>query len=339
MRAARYHGPQQALRIEDVPIPRPGPGEVLLRVRAAGVCHTDLHFLSGLLNLGVAPITLGHEMAGDVAEVGPGVTTVRAGDRVLAYYYVGCGSCHWCRIGQDNLCDALVAEYGFINDGGFAEYARLPARNLIPLPAHLSYEEAATLGCSATTAIHAAGIARLAIGDTAVVYGVGGVGAALIQLAKLAGARVIAVGRSPAKLNLARRLGADHVVDAGAGEVRGHIRELTGGRGADVVFELVGTAATMPEAVAALAKRGRLVFIGYSPDSFSVHPIQLVIKEAVVTASVGNTLDESIRAVELAAEGKIRAVIDRVAPLEDVNAVLESLRQGAVVGRAVVRPE
>lgn len=338
MRAARYHGPQQALRIEDVPVPRPGAGEALLRVRAAGVCHTDLHFLSGVLNLGVAPVTLGHEMAGEVAEVGPGVTSVRVGDRALAYYYVGCGSCHWCRLGQENLCDAVVAEYGFISDGGFAEYVRLPARNLVPLPDRLSFEEAATLGCSATTAVHAAGIARMAVGDTVVVYGMGGVGAALVQLAKLAGAWVIAVGRSPAKLDLARRLGADHAVDAGRGEVGARIRQLTNGRGADVVFELVGTAESMPEAVDALAKRGRLVFIGYSPDSFSVHPIQLVIKEAIVTGSVGNTLDELIRAVDLAAEGKIKAVVDRVAPLEDVNEVLEGLRRGNVVGRAVLRP-
>jgi len=338
MRAARYHGPGDSLRLEEVPIPQPCPSEALVRVRAAGVCHTELHFLSGVLNLGVAPLTLGHEMAGKVAKVGAGVTSVRPGDRVIVYYYLGCGVCHWCRTGHENLCDALVAEYGFVSDGGLAEYVKVPARNLVKLPASLSFEEAATLGCSATTAIHAAGLARLAPGDAALVYGFGGVGAALVQYCVLAGARVIAVGRSPAKLQLARDLGAEATIDAGQEDVPVRVRELTGGQGADVVFELVGTAESMPKAVASLRKRGRLVFIGYSQDLLTVSPIQLVILEAQVLGSVGNTLDELSRAVDLAAAGGIRATIDRVVPLEDVNRVLDDLRQGKVVGRAVVRP-
>jgi len=338
MRAARYYGPGDSLRLEEVPIPQPGAAEALVRVRAAGVCHTELHFLSGVLNLGVAPLTLGHEMAGEVAQVGPGVTSVRPGDRVIVYYYLGCGACHWCRTGQENLCEALVAEYGFVSDGGLAEYVKVPARNLVKLPANLSFEEAATLGCSATTAIHAAGLARLAPGDVALVYGFGGVGAALVQYCDLAGARVIAVGRSPAKLQLARDLGAEAAIDAGREDVPARVRELTRGQGADVVFELVGTAESMPKAVASLRKRGRLVFIGYSQDLLTVSPLQLVVLEAEILGSVGNTLDELTRAVELAAAGGIRATIDRVVPLEDVNRVLDDLRQGKVVGRAVVRP-
>jgi propanol-preferring alcohol dehydrogenase len=338
MRAARYHGPGDSLHLEEVPIPQPGAGEALVRVRAAGVCHTELHFLSGVLNLGVAPLTLGHEMAGEVAQVGPGVTSTQPGDRVIVYYYVGCGACHWCRTGQENLCDALMAEYGFVSDGGLAEYVKVPARNLVKLPANLPFEEAATLGCSATTAIHAARLARLAPGDVALVYGFGGVGAALVQYCDLAGARVIAVGRSPAKLQLARDLGAEAAIDAAREDVPARVRELTEGQGADVVFELVGTAGSMPKAVASLRKRGRLVFIGYSEDLLTVSPIQLVVLEAQVLGSVGNTLDELSRAVDLAAAGAIRATIDRVVPLEDVNHVLDDLRQGKVVGRAVVRP-
>jgi D-arabinose 1-dehydrogenase-like Zn-dependent alcohol dehydrogenase len=338
MRAARYHGPGDSLRLEEIPIPQPGPGEALVHVRAAGVCHTELHFLSGVLNLGVAPLTLGHEMAGEVAQIGPGVTSIRPDDRVIVYYYLGCGACHWCRTGQENLCDALVAEYGFVSDGGLAEYVKVPARNLVKLPAKLSFDEAATLGCSATTAIHAAGLARLAPGDVAVVYGFGGVGAAVVQYCELAGARVIAVGRSPAKLQLARDLGAEAAIDAGREDVPARVRELTAGQGADVVFELVGTAESMPKAVASLRKRGRLVFIGYSQDLLTVSPVQLVILEAQVLGSVGNTLDELSKAIDLAAAGGIRATIDRVVPLEDVNRVLDDLRQGKVVGRAVVRP-
>jgi propanol-preferring alcohol dehydrogenase len=338
MRAARYYGPGDSLRLEEVPIPQPGLGEALVRVKAAGVCHGDLNRLSGVVSLGVTPLTLGHEMAGEVVQVGPGVSSIQPGERVVVYYYVGCGACHWCRTGQENLCEALVAEYGFVSDGGLAEYVKVPARNLVKLPSALSFEEAATLGCSATTAIHAAGLARLRPGEVALVYGFGGVGTALVQYCDLAGARVLAVGRSPAKLQLARDLGAEAVIDASSEDVPGRVRELTGGQGADVVFELVGTAESMPKAVASLRKRGRLVFIGYSRDPLTVSPLQLVVTEAQVMGSVGNTLDELAKAVELAAAGGIRPAFDRVVPLEDVNHVLDDLRQGKVVGRAVVRP-
>ena len=339
MRAARYHGPGRPLALEDISVPSPGPGEALVRVRAAGVCHTELHFLSGLLDLGVAPITLGHEMAGDVEALGEGVSDVRPGDRVLIYYYVGCGSCEWCRKGLENLCDSIVAEYGFINDGAFAEYVRVPVRNLVPLPESLSYGDAATLGCSATTAVHAArGITRVGPGETVVVYGAGGVGFALIQLCKHLGARVIAVGRNEAKLKLARDLGADAAVIATGTDVTAEVLGLTDGRGADVIFELVGAAETMANSMNMLAKRGRLVFIGYSEDPFTTVTVLLVIKEAVVTASVGNTLDELREAVDLAGRGVIKAVVDREYPLEQANEALEDLKAGRIIGRAVLKP-
>ncbi|HSN68138.1 MAG TPA: alcohol dehydrogenase catalytic domain-containing protein, partial [Thermoanaerobaculia bacterium] len=291
MRALRYHGPRTPLRLETVPTPEPGEGELRLRVTAAGICHTELHFLSGLLNLGISPLTLGHETVGVVDAVGAGVTGFRGGERVIAYYYAGCGACEHCRRGDENLCNALRAEYGFITDGGFAEFMIVPARNAILLPPQISDEAAAPIGCGVTTAIHASKLARLAERDTVLVYGAGTVGFGLIQLAKLSGAQPIAVGRSPEKLKLARDLGAQ-TIDASTEEVAARVREMTGGRGADVVFELVATRATMDQSMRALSKRGRLVFIGYSEDSFSVHPIHLLISEVSVTGSVGNTLAE-----------------------------------------------
>ena len=338
MRAIRYHGPKQPLRLEDVPIPSPGPGDVLVRVTAAGLCHTELHFLSGLLNLGVAPLTLGHEVVGRVEGAGPGVGAVQPGDRVIVYYYVGCGRCRHCLAGSENLCDALRAEYGFVSDGGFAEYVTVPARNLVRLPDDIADEAAAPIGCSVTTAVHAAALARLAVGDVVLVYGVGAVAFGLIQLAALSGAEVIAVSRTPAKLERARALGAAHVLNARDGRVAERVRELTRGHGADVVFELVARKDTMAASTAALAKRGRLVFIGYSEDSYTVHPIQLVITEASVTGSVGNTLGELMRAVDLVARGKVATVVDRTLPLERFQDGLDALARGELIGRAVLRP-
>jgi propanol-preferring alcohol dehydrogenase len=338
MRAVRYHGPRRPMTLEEVPSPSPGPGEVLVRVTAAGVCHTDLHFGSGLLDLGVAPLTLGHEVVGRIERTGEGVPPARAGERVIAYYYAGCGACERCLAGDENLCDALRAEYGFVTDGGFAEWIRVPARNAVPLPAHVPDVQAAPIGCAVTTAVHAASLARVGLGDWVVVLGAGAVGFGLVQVARLSGARVIAVGRTPAKLEKARELGAEHAVRAGAEDVARRVREITGGHGADVVFELVATRETMAASLAALAKRGRLVFVGYSQDDLRVHPIQLVVGEQVVTASVGNTLAELRRAVGLVADGRVRTVVDRTLPLERFQEGLDALAAGALIGRAVLTP-
>jgi propanol-preferring alcohol dehydrogenase len=338
MRAVRYHGPGKPLRLDEVPRPEAGDGEVLVRVTAAGICHTELHFLSGLLDLGVAPLTLGHEMVGRIERVGRGVPAERVGERVILYYYVGCGACRHCLAGDENLCGQLRAEYGFVSDGGFAEHVRVPARNAVPLPDAVSDVDAAPIGCGVTTAVHACRLARVGLGDRVVVYGVGAVGYGLVQVARLSGARVIAVGRSPVKLERARALGAEAVVRAGAEDVAARVRALTGGRGADVVFELVATRETMAASVAALGKRGRLVFVGYSRDSFEVHPIQLVVNEQVVTASVGNTLAELREAVELVASGRVRTLVDRTLPLERFQEGVDATAAGALVGRAVLTP-
>lgn len=339
MKALRYHGPGQPLRLEEIPAPDPKPGEIRIRITAAGICHTELHFLSGLLNLGVAPLTLGHETVGVVEAVGAGVDRFRGGERVIAYYYAGCGHCEFCRRGDENLCVALRAEYGFISDGGFAELMTIPARNAVPLPPEITDESAAPIGCGVTTAIHASKLARLGAGDVALVYGAGTVGFGLIQLAKMSGAEAIAVGRAAKKLEVARTLGAAHTIDASSESVADRVREITGGRGADVIFEMVATRESMEQSARALAKRGRLVFIGYSQDSFTIHPIQLVISEAMVTGSVGNTLDELYKAVDIVRQGKIRTVIDHALPLGDFQSAIDALERGDLVGRAVLRPQ
>ncbi|WP_242343281.1 zinc-binding dehydrogenase [Anaeromyxobacter terrae] len=338
MRAIRYHGPKKPLQLEEIATPTPGPGDVLVRVTAAGVCHTELHFLSGLLDLGVAPLTLGHEIVGRIERVGEGVGPARVGERVIVYYYSGCGRCLHCLRGDENLCDALRAEHGFVTDGGFAEYVRVPARNAVPLPGGISDADAAPIGCGVTTAVHAASLARVGLGDWVVVYGVGAVGFGLVQVARLRGARVIAVGRTPQKLEAARALGADATVRAGAEDVAARVREITGGRGADVVFELVATRETMAASARSLAKRGRLVFVGYSEDTFEIHPIQLVVGEQSVLGSVGNTLAELQEAVELVAQGRVRTMVDRVLPLERFQEGVDALSGGSLLGRAVLKP-
>ncbi len=339
MKAIRYHGPNQPFRLEEISVPEPGPGEVRIKIQAAGMCHTELHFASGLLNLGVAPLTMGHEISGVIESVGDNVNKARIGERVLVYYYAGCGTCEWCRKGEENLCSHLRHEYGFFNDGGYAEYIVVPARNAVTLPEDISTEEAAPIGCGVTTAIHALNLANIKPNDTIVVYGVGAVAFGLIQIGKLRGANVVGISRTPEKLELASELGADHTINANEVESTANvIREITNGRGADVVFELVAVKETIEQSKQMLTKRGRLVFVGYSEDQFNIHPIELVINEVSVMGSVGNTLEELQEAVRLVAQNKVRTIVAQVLPLDRWAEGLEALQQGNVKGRVVLKP-
>ncbi len=338
MHAVRYHGPKQPLQLEEVPPPTAEPGQVVVQVKAAGLCHTELHFLSGLLDLGGQPVTLGHEVVGRVAQVGAGVTELEEGQRVIVYYYVGCGRCRHCLVGDENLCGALVAEYGFISDGGFASALEVPARNCIPLPDHLSDEAAAPIGCSVTTGIHAMNLARVSAGNVVLDTGSVRWGLGSSNLPATPGAEVIAVSRTPAKLEKAMSLGAAHAIEATADSVAERVRDITAGHGADVVMELVATKATMEESTKVIAKRGRLVFIGYSEDSYTVHPIQLVITEASVMGAVGNTLAELKQAVELVSRGAVTTVVDRTLPLDEFQKGIDALTRSEPVGRVVLLP-
>ena len=339
MKAVRYHGPGQPFRLEEVDRREPEAGEVLVRITASGICHTELHFKSGLLDLGVAPVTMGHESVGRIEAVGEGVSPGRADERVIIYYYLGCLECAYCHVGDEQLCPNLRAEYGFISDGGYAEYVTVPARNAVPLPAAIPDIEAAPIGCGVTTAVHAARLAKPEVGERVVVYGVGGVGFGLVQLARATGARTIAVGRSAAKLDKALELGAEIAVNASEEAASERIRRITGGAGADVVYECVGTEESMKEASAALGRRGRLVFVGYSPDSFTVHPIQLVVFEQKVMGTVGATLNDLYEAVDLVERGVVRTVVDRTLPLEQFESGLNALERGELVGRAILVPD
>ncbi len=336
MRSARFYGPHEPLRLEDAPVTEPGADEVKVRVRAAGICGTELHFLEGLYPPAKTPMILGHEVAGEVAETGSAVESFAPGERVALYYYLFCGRCRWCLRGFQNLCLAPRGLLAFVSDGGFAEYVTVPAHCLVRLPGELSFEDGATLCCSATTSIHALAVSELQPGETAVVYGAGGVGLSLIQLARLRGARVVTISRSEHKLAQARELGTDYAVTPDqAGKIVG---QVTGGLGADVVFELVGGEETMPIALSLLGKRGRLVFIGYTAHTLTVSPLALVVDEKQIRTSVGNTFAELEVAVDLAARGLLKSVIADVRPLEDINDALDKLRAGEVVGRVVVTP-
>ena len=277
MDAVRYHGPDVPLTFEKVPKPEPknlSYDDVIVEIKATSLCHTELHFADGTLNLGVKPITLGHECVGIITHHNTESEKNRIGERVIVYYYDGCGSCRWCTKGEVQICDSLKAEYGFISDGGLAEYIVAPSKNAIVLPDHVSFIDAAPIGCGVTTAVHASKMGNVnsfnGTDDNAVlIYGCNGVGFGLVQLMKNVYGiqQIIVVTRSESKRKKALELGATHVIDGtDPSTVASTVREMTEGMGVDVIFECVGRRETMDACVGwvgALGKRGRLVLVGY----------------------------------------------------------------------------
>src|SRR5215211_8894958 len=263
MKAIQMINAGQPLDVQEIPIPDIADKDVLVRVRAAGICHSDAHYRAGRSSMGMIPITLGHEVAGEVEWVGSNVTTVKAGERVCLHYNISCGDCTYCKSGNEQFC-TTVKMIGHHIDGGYAEYIAVPARNAIPLPEEISFDEGATLMCASATALHALRRGRLKDGETVAVFGVGGLGMSAIQLAKALGAvEVYAVDIKRDKLELASQYGAIPV-DASRSDAVEEIRKLTGGKGVDVALEMIGLPETMKQTIDSLGVLGRAVIVGLS---------------------------------------------------------------------------
>lgn len=336
MSAAVLNALGRPLEIEFRPRPVPGPGQVLVRVRAAGLCHTDLHLADGSAVTPTLPIVLGHEIAGEVAEAGEGAGFA-PGDRVLAYYYEGCGHCTWCVDGSENLCPHPAAKVGFDSDGGLREYYLAAARSLVPIADAVSFAEAAVLGCSGTTAVRVVrSVARTTAGETLVVIGAGGVGLAVVQVAVGDGARVIAVDPHAPSREQARRYGAHHVVDPLEGDPVAAVHAATAGEGCHVAVDTVGNAHTPGQAVRMTGTRGRVVLVGYTGKPSALDVLDVVVRETEIRGSVGATLADVHTVMQMAAAGLIRGCVEAEYPLEQVNEALTRLTDGNVTGRLVV---
>jgi alcohol dehydrogenase, propanol-preferring len=337
MRAARIFE-DLSLRVDEVEVPAPGPGQVLVRIQAAGVCGTDLHILDGMIKPDPYPMTIGHEAAG-VVEASGG-TALSPGDRVAVYNKIFCGSCEQCLGGRHNICDTEPGQLGFNTDGGDAEYVVLPERNLVPVPEAVDIATAAVLTCAGMTAVHATRLSGLRLGQTAVVGGIGGVGILMVQAARAAGARVIAVADSAEKRDLALSHGAaDGVVIGPAQEyaqLPAAVRETTAGRGADVYFELVGTTESMAAGIRCLAKGGTFVSTGYTDQPLSIHPIEFILSETSLVSTVAATRKDLEDALRMAAGGAMTVPIAGRYPLDGVQGALDALRKRAVLGRQVL---
>jgi 6-hydroxycyclohex-1-ene-1-carbonyl-CoA dehydrogenase len=327
------------MSIEDVPVPEPAADEILVRVAGCGVCHTDLHYIDhGTPTFKKPPLVLGHEIAGTVASRDP-TGRFEQGDAVLLPAVLSCGSCSACRTGRENICERSVM-LGNNVDGGYAEYIAVRARDVFALPPEIPLVDAAIIADALTTPYHAVvNRARVLPGDRVVVIGCGGVGLNVVQIAAALGARVVAIDISAAKRDWARDFGAEAALDPAAEpRIDRTIRELTGG-GADVAFEVVGRPETQELAVSAVRTGGRVVLVGYSPESMRLNAGRVMFRELEVIGSLGCRPVDYPRVIDLVRQGRIRMtdLITQRFALEDIGLAFDALRSGTAI-RSVVVP-
>jgi propanol-preferring alcohol dehydrogenase len=336
MRAAeilKYHQPFHYG--EEREVPRPRSDEVLVQVKASGLCLTDLHLAQGRQNLGDLPRIPGHESAGHIVEMGREVEGWQIGQQVLILVDVPCQNCFHCSTGQTQRCRKLQ-RIGFERDGGHADYVAVPARNLIPVPDGLSCEDVATLPDAGATMYHSlVSQGKVGIGQKVVVLGVGGIGIYGVQIAHLAGAEVLATSRRESRLAVAKAHGAIPVNPLKE-NIQEAVKTFTGGEGADLVADCIGTEESVREGFALLRPGGKLLVIAYIDDYFRIPSIPLFSTEKEVIGCRGCNRQELIDTVSLTAQGKIKPVIGAYFHLSRINEAAKRLEDGDVVGRIIL---
>lgn len=339
MQAQVLHAWGDALAYETVPTPAPGRGDVLIRVEACGVGLTVLNYMNGNMDRRpeLLPRIPGHEFVGTVAEVGPEVHTPRVGERVMAYFYLACGHCDYCRLAHEPLCRNLRGNVGVVTNGGYAEYAVLPAFNCLPVPERLSAIEATAVIDAIATPLHVNRRAGIGPDDLVMVVGAaGGVGIHMIQMSRLFGATVVAVDVDAAKLAVTRELGATAAIDFTAPDAREALRAVAPS-GVTVAIDLVGKRETLAFCLEALDRRGRLVMLTtFAGATLEASPRQFVRDEVSILGSRYASRWEVSQAATLVAEGKIKPIVSEIVPLERVGEINAKLRARTLLGRGAV---
>ena len=335
MKAAVVHGFRNPLRIERVPIPSPGPGEVLVKIVATGVCHTDLHAADGDWPAKpVPPFIPGHEGAGVVAALGPGVEGLKEGDPVgIAWLHDACGGCEYCVTGWETLCPAQHNS-GYSVNGSFAEYAIGAAPYVGRLPRNADFAEIAPILCAGVTTYKGITETEAKPGEWLAISGVGGLGHDAEQYARAMGLHVVALDVTEAKLALARRLGAEVTVDATAPDAVERVVKATNGGAHGVLVTAVSPPA-FTQALRMARRKGTVSLVGLPPGDFPAPIFDVVLKRITLRGSIVGGRQDLAEALAFAAEGKVRAEIHKKR-LEDINEIFADLRAGQVDGRVVI---
>jgi alcohol dehydrogenase, propanol-preferring len=336
MKAAVLHEFKQPLVFKEVPRPQLGPGEVLIKVEACGVCHSDLHVADGdwgqVSAIVKRPLILGHEIAGRVIEKGGDSGDLQIGDRVgVPWVHWTCGECEFCREGNENLCSKQKIT-GVTVDGGYAELVKAPASHTIKIPDGLPSVEAAPLFCAGVTVYRALKHGRVSAGQRVAIFGVGGLGHLAVQIGRGLGAEITAIDISDEKLALAKSLGASTVLNWASSNV---VKELRGKGGVHVALVASAARAAYDMAFACVRPTGTLLVVGLPAENVCFPPILMAAAEIRIQASAVGTRQDVREVLALAAAGKIRCRF-RTRPLSEANEALEQLRSGQVSGRMVL---
>ena len=340
MKAAVFHGPDIGLKVEDIPTPQIRDDEILVKVAACGVCHTDLHYIEhGIPTFKKPPIVLGHEASGIVEKAGSAVTNVKEGQRILIPAVLTCGKCMLCRTGKENIC-ADMKMLGNHFDGAYAEYVAVPAKDVLDIPESIPLEKAAVIADALSTPYHAIkNRAKVRPGDTVAIFGCGGVGINAVQLAAAAGATVFAVDTAEKKLEWAREFGATYTVNASKVErVSKELKKLTGG-GVDIAIEVIGNPKTVVEAMDSIRVGGRLCIVGYTHEPSSIVSGKIMFKELEVVGSLGCRPVDYTPLIRMVADGKINLerIVTHSFPLDEIEKAFEVMKEGVSL-RSIVIP-
>ena len=358
MKAARIVEPNKPLEISELETPKPSGNEVIVKVKAAGVCHSDLHLWEGGYDLGDGtflkvtdrgvkyPVTPGHEIVGTVAEVGNDVKDVSVGDDVLVYPWIGEGECPACKAGNENLCDAPKS-IGLFQDGGYAENVKVPHYKYLAKISGLDLDAATSLACSGLTAYNAVKKANANSPEYLVIIGAGGLGLIAIQLAKaITKAKIICVDMDDKKFETAKKMGADFVVNTnvigsistGTGGPVEKIISICNGKGADSVIDFVNAPQTVKTALAVLRKRGNLVLVGLFGGSINISLVTIPLKSLTIQGAYTGNYNDMVELIDLAKKGVIKPVISKRYSIDEANEALENLKARKIIGRAVINP-
>jgi len=345
MRAMLLHELGGPVTFKEVDQPRVGPCDAKIRVRATGVGLTVLIMKSTPGLVTSYPRILGHEVAGEVVEVGSEVRNVKIGDRVVCHFYLTCKACKFCRSGRETLCENWGGYVGMAIDGGYAEYMAIPALNLCPLPEGIPFPEASIISDAIATPLHACRVeAKVGPGDDVLVVGAGGgVGIHAVQMAKLCGGRVLAADISREKLEMVKGVGADEIIDCKEVDLAKEVSRLTDGKGVDAILDFVASSQTLEAGFDSLGRAGRLVILGFRPPHvfkvepiFRVNPLVVLNKGLEIHGSRYVSMAELIESVKIVKEGRIKPVVTQTYPLEEAERVHQLVQANKITGRAAL---
>ena len=349
MKVAQIVEPNKSLKISEIETPKPTGMQVLVKVKAVGVCHSDLHLWEGGYDTGDGfmkvtdrgvkfPVVPGHEIVGKVSEIGDSVTEIKVGDDVLVYPWIGCGICPTCEKGDTNLCEAPKS-LGVFQDGGYAEYSMIPDYKFLIKISGIDLEGAASLSCSGLTAYTAVKKAISNSPENILIVGAGGLGLMGVQISKaLSNAKIICADLDDQKLKKAQEMGAHHVINTKDPEASKNILSICNEKGADSIIDFVNAPPTVKLDLSVIRKRGNIILVGLFGGAVDLPLVSIPLKAITIQGAYTGNYNDLVELVDLAKKGIVKPIVSKRYVLDEANNALEDLRNRKVIGRAIIIP-